>query len=625
MVSFLANLMTMLMAVVELKSEKIGNVFTDNEPVEFYIKTDVDSYVTIKNSEEKIVFEDKISAGEHNLNPGKLSRNHYIIYIKNADEVKEYRFGVIPYMEESSAGYDKSVASDVAMSWLVGAERFKDLAHLTRLTGIEWVRDRISWGEVEKQRNEWADTTRYDTSADIQNSYDLKVYQVFHATPGWAQVEKSSHSFPDDLRDAYNFAVQMAKRFKGKVSAWEIWNEPDIIVFSDELGDSYSALLKTMYIAFKSVDPEMPILICSFAMEPGEFAETIFQNDVGKYFDIYNYHIYDDWKRHSERADKHIKLLRKYGLESKPIWLTEAGRPIKREPELLEMTSQQELDVANFLPKAIATSLSAGVDKYFWFILPYYRESDVMLFGLLRNDMTPTAGYCSFAVCSYALGKGKYIGSLDLTNIYAYIFERNENEDVLVFWSDDTERTFRIQCNTDRAILVDFMGSESNVVPCDGVLNLTANNSVKYLIFPHSAVTEKIKVDSPKAKSEINKYDPKEISHLVLRLNFPRKCRDKKSETYILQKDSINKIDVEIYNFGNNSFNGRLGVEFPKGWQGKIDEHEANIPSMDRIIKTLEIQNTDEIDSERTPLKIKLMNESGNLETFIVCWIKVKG
>ncbi len=622
MVSFLANLATMLMVIVELKSEKVGNVFMDNEPVKFYIKSDMDSHITIKNSDGKVIFEDKISAGENYLNLDKLSRNHYTVYIKNADEVKEYRFGIIPSMEGQYTGHDKSIASDVAMSWLVSTEKFNDLAHLTKLAGINWVRDRISWGEIEKQRNEFADRIRYDVSADIQNDHGLKVYQVFHDTPGWARKEKDSHSFPDDLRDAYNFAVQMAHRFKGKVSAWEIWNEPDIMVFSNELGDSYSALLKAMYIGFKSVDPEMPILICSFAMEPGVFAETIFQNDVGKYFDIYNYHIYDDWKHHSERALKHIELLKKYGLESKPIWLTEAGRPIKREPELLEMTIQQELDVANFLPKAIATSLSTGVDKYFWFILPYYRERDVMLFGLLRNDMTPTAGYCAFAVCSYALGKGRYIGSLELTNIHAYLFERNDNENVLAFWSDDTEHTFRIQCNTDKAILVDFMGTESHVVPCDGVLNLTACASVKYLIFPRNAVSEKIKVDFLKAKSEIKKYNPKELSHVILRLQFPDGARDKESETYILQKNVPNKVDIEICNFGNDIFSGNLNVEFPKGCQGKLDEPRITISPMNRILRTLEIQNTDKTDSERVTLKVSLMDESGNLETFIVCWVK---
>ncbi|MGQ9610278.1 MAG: hypothetical protein ACUVWN_13340 [bacterium] len=617
------SFLTMLMTVVELKSDKIGNVFTDNEPIKFYIRSDVESNITIRSSEGKVVFEDKIPAGERNLILSELSRNHYTIYVKSADEVREYRFGIIPSMKEQSMDYDTSIASDVAMSWLVSMEKFNDLAHLAKLTGIKWVRDRISWEEVEKQRNELADKTRYDISADVQNNYGLKVYQVFHATPGWAQIEKNSHSFPDDLRDAYNFAVQMARRFKGKVSAWEIWNEPDIIAFSDELGDSYSSLLKAMYIGFKSVDPEIPILICSFAMEPGIFAETIFQNDVGKYFDIYNYHIYDDWKHHSERALKHINLLKKYGLDSKPVWLTEAGRPIKREPKLFEMTDQQELDVANFLPKAIITSLSSGVDKYFWFILPYYRESDVMLFGLLRNDMTPTAGYCSFAVCSYALGKGNYIGSLDLSNIYAYVFERNDNEGVLAFWSDDTERTFRIQCNTDKATLLDFMGSESNVASCDGVLNLTASTSVKYLMFPHNAVSEKIKVDSPKAKSEIKKYDPKELSFMVLRLQFPKRARDKKSETYILQKDAINKVDVEVCNFSNNTFSGYLSVEFSEGWQGKINEPEINIQSMSRVLKTLEIQNTGKMDSERVPLKVNLMDKAGDLKTFIVCWVKL--
>ena len=306
--SILMGLTASMFMAVDITSDRVGNVFTDNEPVQFRVKATSHFDLSVTDFDGKKIFDQSLPAGESTVEMGALPRNHYTITSRSDDGIEETYFGVVPSMESRPHLEDSAIASDLATSWLVKPERFHDLAELTKLAGIVWVRDRIRWGEVETQRGEWAEHTRYDLSAEAQIKHGLKVYQVFHNTPAWAQKEAKTHSFPDDLRDAYNFAAEIAHRFKGEVVAWEAWNEPDIIHFSEELGDSYSALLKAMYLGFKSADPELLVLLCSFAMGPGKYAETIFQNDVGDYFDIYNYHIYDKWENHSVRAEKHIAV-----------------------------------------------------------------------------------------------------------------------------------------------------------------------------------------------------------------------------------------------------------------------------------------------------------------------------
>ncbi|MDH7504388.1 MAG: hypothetical protein QHJ82_16970 [Verrucomicrobiota bacterium] len=41
-------------------------------------------------------------------------------------------------------------------------------ANLCTLTGVSWVRDKLRWDEIEPQRGQFADNTRYDKSAQIQ-------------------------------------------------------------------------------------------------------------------------------------------------------------------------------------------------------------------------------------------------------------------------------------------------------------------------------------------------------------------------------------------------------------------------------------------------------------------------
>lgn len=617
---FLIGIIFSAPVAIDISSDHIGNVWTEDENIKFNIDADSEFNLAITDYFGKNIYKGKISAGKSELDLGKFQKGYYLLTVKGEKESEEIHFAVVPSLESRTDMNDSAIASDVAMSWLVKPERFDDLAKLIKLSGIVWVRDRINWGEVETARGRFADNTKYDLSADIQTKNGLKVYQVFHATPAWAQEVKSSHSFPDDLRDIYNFASEMAKRYKGKVLAWEVWNEPDITVFSDELGDSYASFLKAMYLGFKSVDPDLLVLICSFAMAPGRFADTIFQNDVGNYFDIYNYHVYDDWKKHIDRALSHIEIMKKYGLEKKPIWLTEAGRPIRRQDDMVEYNTNQGRDVAEFLPKAIITSLIAGVDRYFWFILPYYRENDFMLFGLLRQDLTPTPGYSSLSACTYALGQAKYLGRLDIANVYAHVFKRSETEIAIAFWTDEGKKSFKINANVENGKLINVMGVDEEV----NISKLEATSSIKYLILPDGVLGDTLKMDYPKTEPEISRYDPDKVSPIVVRLNFPREIRDKKDETYKIKKGDSVRVGVEIYNFSSQEFTCRIELQLPDRWKGSLNDDIVTVSRMGMAMRNLVLSADNDTKPERAPIRVNIINDSGKVETFTIAWISLK-
>ena len=60
---------------------------------------------------------------------------------------------------------DSRLATDNAMSWLVKPEQFEDMARLLRLTGFNWVRERLAWGEIEAQRGQF-NGGKYDKAID---------------------------------------------------------------------------------------------------------------------------------------------------------------------------------------------------------------------------------------------------------------------------------------------------------------------------------------------------------------------------------------------------------------------------------------------------------------------------
>ncbi|HOF41970.1 MAG TPA: hypothetical protein PLD73_18010, partial [Candidatus Hydrogenedentes bacterium] len=292
---------------------------------------------------------------------------------------------------------DSPICIDTAMAWFARKDAAKQraFASLSALAGMNWSRDRLSWGELETAPGVFAqDSTSYDTSASAAAAEGLNVLQVFHQTPQWAQnTELDSTSpggrFPRDLRVLYRFCNALAKRYQGRVQAWEPWNEANITSFGGHLINEMCSFQKAAFLAFKAGDPELTVCWNVYAGSGSALhTEGVLLNEAWPYFDTYNIHSY------SAPADYLTEFEGPRNAASgKPIWLTECGIRLKAaEPEPAEdMSDEDELRQAWFVAPSYASSLYSGVERHFFFILGNYLERGIQ-FGLLRDDLTPRPG-----------------------------------------------------------------------------------------------------------------------------------------------------------------------------------------------------------------------------------------
>ena len=95
-----------------------------------------------------------------------------------------------------------------------------------------------------------------------------QVVAVLIGTPAWAAQEPAdgAASVPD--MDAWAaFARRMAQHYRGRISHWIIWNEPDVWQTGHPgqtwagTVEEYARLLKTAYLAIKDVDPTQQVHI----------------------------------------------------------------------------------------------------------------------------------------------------------------------------------------------------------------------------------------------------------------------------------------------------------------------------------------------------------------------------
>lgn len=98
-----------------------------------------------------------------------------------------------------------------------------------RSAGGRSVRVDMGWKTVEPVQGEYAAwaLAKYDKSIDLAHSVGLDVLLTIQDSPEWANNGRSKQSSPKDPNDFAKFARSMAERYSGKVSAIEVWNEPN--------------------------------------------------------------------------------------------------------------------------------------------------------------------------------------------------------------------------------------------------------------------------------------------------------------------------------------------------------------------------------------------------------------
>ena len=143
---------------------------------------------------------------------------------------------------------------------------------LARGGGFHWVKQRFEWRNIEGKsqgqlRVERArpHRRRHRRRPASRSSPASTISRSGHAT----SVPWPGTGPPDDPKDWTDYLTALAQRYKGRIQAYEIWNEPNL---DREWGDktpdpaAYTAMLKASYQAIKAADPQA--LVVSAGMSP---------------------------------------------------------------------------------------------------------------------------------------------------------------------------------------------------------------------------------------------------------------------------------------------------------------------------------------------------------------------
>ncbi len=93
--------------------------------------------------------------------------------------------------------------------------------------GVGWIKHQVQWHTIEHGPDdfEWETLDRIVEGAD---EYGLKLLLSVIRAPDWTRTTELESGPPSDYEEFRRFMEQLARRYRGRVQAYELWNEPNL-------------------------------------------------------------------------------------------------------------------------------------------------------------------------------------------------------------------------------------------------------------------------------------------------------------------------------------------------------------------------------------------------------------
>ncbi len=327
----------------------------------------------------------------------------------------------------------------------------EEAMRLISQAGIKWIRQEFTWedieihgkGDFEDRRHEPYKSAwdKYDNIVELAEKYDINIMARLSNPPNWTRALTNTvgtFAPPDDLADYGDFVDAVVTRYRGRIPAYQIWNEPNIYPEWGEYAisaEEYTALLKEGYTRAKAADPDAIVVAGALAatieldrqrryapdgnvVSPGGLSDVLFLQQMynagaAPYFDVLAMQGYGLWSGPTDRRMQprvlnfsrplYIRdVMVRNGDGHKPIWLSELGwnavPPDSGLPPVYgQVTPEQQARYTALAYQRMQQEWPwLGVGFYWFFKQADDRERDTnpqYYFRMVEPDFTPLPVY----------------------------------------------------------------------------------------------------------------------------------------------------------------------------------------------------------------------------------------
>lgn len=322
------------------------------------------------------------------------------------------------------------------------------------LLGATYIRTDYDWGNFRNNDKGPLNFGYFDEIFSMAQNSDKKILGIF--TPS----SKKEH----DKWELHT--ASLVKRYAGKVNAWEIVNEADLVHrrISGFNSHDYMRMLKSGSRLVKKNNRHAKVIYGGISMDNISFIDTTFVNGASHFFDIMNIHVYTN-KNEPEYMVSYLKqiqnLMQKYKIK-KPIWISETGYTTKGK------LSVDEEAQAIRLPRMYLLSFAYGVDKVFWYTTRSCELDDSERewhFGIFHKDYAPKPAFFAYrTLVQMCPNKSSRPKLYQYSNIYIATWKQPNKEKVWAIWTSKGEKKVDLEIKGNYEVY-DSKGMKKTNIP----------------------------------------------------------------------------------------------------------------------------------------------------------------
>lgn len=255
----------------------------------------------------------------------------------------------------------------------------------------------VNWPDLEPNKGHWQ-FERLDRYISLAQEHGVGLLLPLGGSPSWASARPEvlsnySPGFtaePTHIEDWRTYVTTVVTRYKGRIQAYEIWNEPNLKNFWTGTTEQMVTLTNEAAKIIHSVDPHAIVVSPSPTTGFGLpwFSEFL-QAGGAQFVDVIGYHLYPDSA--STTPEELVTLVQRirrvmadHSLGNLPLWNTESGwlKPARFDSDEL---------AAAFLARAYILAWVAGVERFYWYA--WDNRSMAIVTYNEENHMPTPAGY----------------------------------------------------------------------------------------------------------------------------------------------------------------------------------------------------------------------------------------
>ena len=245
---------------------------------------------------------------------------------------------------------------------------------------------RTTWKDLQPEPGAWDFSTPGFRRLDLyvehirRHGGSTKILYVLGQTPRWASSEPDSPNAygpghgapPKDMEHWRQYVRTLARRYAGRITHWELWNEPDYRRFYRGSMDAMMEMTRIAHEELKAADPGNVIVSPGLTAGQGlRWLDRFLQAGGGRYVDVIGFHWYYSMAPETMAPfiDNVRGVMRAHGVDHKPLWNTEGALVFPtRDAEGTPVSLAEDLQ-RGLTPRALLVMWSRGVSGfayYFW-------------------------------------------------------------------------------------------------------------------------------------------------------------------------------------------------------------------------------------------------------------------